>query len=64
MHVRADASIELSQAQRNELEKMVRSRRTPQSVAQRARIVLMTAAGMGPGKIGEQLGTSQPTIRK
>ena len=64
MHVRADASIELSQAQRNELEKVARSRRTPQAVAQRARIVLMTAAGMGPGEIGEQLGTSQPTIRK
>lgn len=64
MHVRADASFELSQAQRSELEKVVRSRRTPQAVAQRARIVLMTAAGMGPGEIGEQLGTSRPTIRK
>ena len=64
MHARADAAIELTKEQRGELEKVARSRRTPQAVAQRARIVLMTAAGMGPGAVGEELGVSQPTIRK
>ena len=64
MHVRADAAIELTEDQRAELEKVARSRRTPQAVAQRVRIVLMTADGVGPSAVGEQLGVSQPTIRK
>ena len=64
MHVRADAQIDLSKDQKSELEKLARSRRTAQAVAQRARIVLMTAAGVGPAAIGEQLGVSQPTVRK
>lgn len=64
MHVRADAAIELTELQRAELQKVARSRRTPQAVAQRARIVLMTADGTGPSAIGEELGISQPTIRK
>ena len=64
MHRREDATIELSEDQRTVLEKVARSRRTPQAVAQRARIVLMTADGILPGTIGAQLGVSQPTIRK
>lgn len=64
MHVRADAAIELTELQRAELQKVARSRRTPQALAQRARIVLMTADGTGPSAIGEELGISQPTIRK
>jgi putative transposase len=63
-HMRADAAVTLQREQRLELEKVVRSRRTPQAVAQRARIVLLTAEGMAPSAIGEQLGVSQPTIRK
>lgn len=63
MHVRADAAINLTREQRNELEKIARStRRTSQAVAQRLRIVRMTAAGMGPGRRG-QFGVSQPTAR-
>lgn len=62
--MRADAAITLQREQRLELERVARSRRTPQAVAQRVRIVLMTADGMAPGVIGEQLGVSQPTIRK
>ncbi len=64
MQVRADAAIELSPGQRTELEKLARSRRTPQAVAQRARIVLMAAQGIGSAAIGEQLAISQPTVRK
>jgi len=62
--MRADAGIELSRQQRAELEKVQRSRRTPQAVAQRVRIVLMTADSVAPSVIGKQLGVSQPTIRK
>ncbi len=62
--MRADAAIELGQEDRSELEKVVRSRRTPQAVAQRARIVLLTADGVPPAIIGEQLAVSQPTVRK
>lgn len=64
MHVRTDARIELSKEQRAELTQLARSRRTPQALAQRARIVLMTADGVGPAAIGDQLGVSQPTVRK
>jgi hypothetical protein len=46
--MRADATLELQQEQRSELEKVARSRRTPQAVAHRARIVLMTAQGIPP----------------
>ena len=62
--MRADAAIPLQREQRLELEKVARSRRTPQAVAQRVRIVLLTADGVAPNMIGEQLGVSQPTIRK
>jgi DNA-binding CsgD family transcriptional regulator len=56
--MRADATLELQQKQRTELGKIARSRRTPQAVAQRARIVLMTAEGISPSAIGEQLRVS------
>jgi putative transposase len=62
--MRSDAEIELSEEQRSELEQVARSRRTPQAVALRARIVLLTADGFAPSAIAEELGTSQPTIRK
>lgn len=64
MHVRANATIELNKAERTELGKLALSRRTGQAVAQRPRIVLMTADGVGPAAIGERLGVSQPTVRK
>ena len=50
--------------QRAELEKVARSGRTPQAVAQRVRIVLMTTEGISPSAIGVQHGVSQPTVRK
>jgi len=62
--MRADAAIELGQQERVELERTARSRRTPQAVAVRARIVLMTADGAVPTLISEALDVSQPTIRK
>ncbi len=64
MPARSDATIELSLQHRAELAKVARSRRTPQAVAMRARIVLMTADGVSPGEIGDRLEISQPTVRK
>lgn len=64
MPARSDATIELSLQQRTELAKVARSRRTPQAVAMRARVILMTADGVNPGEIGDRLEISQPTVRK
>jgi putative transposase len=62
--MRDDALIELSGAERAELNKVIRSRRTPQALVLRAQIVLLTADGFAPTTISEALDTSQPTIRK
>ena len=62
--MRADTTLELQLAQRAELEKVARSRRTRQALAQRARIVLMTAEGIPPHAIGEPLGVSQPVAHQ
>lgn len=64
MVLRADAVIDLKPAERTELTKLVRSRRTPQALALRAKIVLKTADGERPGAIAEELEISQPTVRK
>ena len=60
---RADATITLTPETRQELETVARSRRTAQGLGRRAQIVLLTADGISPGKIGQQLGVSQPTVR-
>jgi putative transposase len=62
--MRSDAEIELTEEERTELGNVARSRRTPQAVALRARIVLLTADGFAPTTIAEELGISQPTVRK
>jgi len=60
---RPDATITLTAEARQELETVARSRRTPQGLGRRAQIVLLTADGLSPGKIGQELGVSQPTVR-
>jgi hypothetical protein len=64
MVMRSDAAIELTDNARIELEKLVRSWRTPQAVALCARIGLMTGAQVWPSIIPEGLGISQPTVHK
>lgn len=64
MRRREDASIQLSAREHQELTPLVRARRSPQAVARRVRIVLLTAEGLGPGAVGERLRVSQPTVRK
>src|SRR3972149_1901599 len=46
------------------LEKIMRNGNTPQKVAMRARIVLMSADGIDTGEIMRQLGTSTPTVTR
>lgn len=62
--MRADAEIELTEVERDELERVTRSRRTPQALVLRAQIVLLSVDGFAPSTIAEVLETTQPTIRK
>ena len=48
---------------RNILGRWIRAQNTPQSIVQRARIVMMTLAGESSREIGKVLKVSQPTIR-
>ena len=47
-----------------ELESIVRKGKTPQKLARRARIILLSAIGVPAGQIVPQLGTSIPTITR
>jgi hypothetical protein len=63
MHLREDATIELGEEQRTELEKVVRSRRKPPAVAVRARIVLITADGVLLGAVRRHKKLPLATLR-
>ena len=52
----------LSEEQRSVLERWVNAQRTPQSVAQRARMVLLAAGGESNSAIARTLGVSRPTV--
>jgi putative transposase len=54
--------LTLSESERNELLSITRSRSMPQSLATRARIVLLSADGVSNTDIAEQLGLSKPTV--
>ena len=54
--------LEINREQRRALEALVKSGKTPQKVALRARIVLLVAAGRAHSEIARQLGTSRPTV--
>ena len=56
------APLTLSKSEREELVSMTRSRSMPQSLATRARIVLLAAKGESNTDIAEQLGLSKPTV--
>jgi transposase-like protein len=60
---RPDATIVLTAEQRHELESVVRARTATQALGRRAKIVLLTAEGVGPWEIGRRLQVSQPTVR-
>jgi transposase len=52
----------ISEEQRAVLERWVNAQRTPQSVAQRARIVLLAGAGESNSAIARKLAVSRPTV--
>jgi transposase len=56
-------SIELTSAERQVLEAMIRKRSTPQQDALRARIVLLAADGATKSEIATKIGVSLPTVR-
>lgn len=56
------SALRLSDSERDELVSMSRSRSMPQSLATRARIVLLAADGVSNTEIAEQLGLSKPTV--
>lgn len=56
-------TIELSEAARQELERLVRAHTTPQQVALRAQILLSAAAGLNNVQLSRHLGISRETVR-
>ncbi len=56
------APLTLSESERDELRSITRSRSMPQSLATRARIVLLSADGKSNRDIAERLGLSNPTV--
>jgi transposase len=61
---RVAAAIDLSAAERRELEGLVRRRKTAQGLARRARIVILAAEGLENKKIASALGATEDTVGK
>jgi transposase len=57
-------AIELSEAEREQLERWSRRRKTASGLATRSRIVLTAAAGESNAAIAKRLGVSRPTVTK
>jgi transposase len=57
-------AIELREAEREQLERWSRRRKTASGLATRSRIVLAAAAGEGNAAIAQRLGVSRPTVTK
>ena len=56
--------IELTDGEREELERWVRRRRSAAGLAQRSRIVLACADGATNSAVAQRLGVSVPTVRR
>lgn len=56
--------IELSKAERQQLEEVMRRRRVAKADAQRARVVLLSAEGCTGKDIAQRVGLSEPTVVK
>ena len=57
-------AIELTEAEREQLESWSRRGATAQSLAQRSKLVLLVADGLRPGEIAERLGVHRNTVTK
>jgi DNA-binding NarL/FixJ family response regulator len=64
MPYRVLAALELSEAERGELDNWARRRKTAQALALRARIVLRAAEGLSNTAIAAELATSKHTVGK
>src|ERR671928_2188979 len=64
MPYRVPTAVELSEAERTELESWTRRRKTAQALALRARIVLQAAAGRSNTAIAADLGIAKHTVGK
>lgn len=62
--MRVAAKINLSEAQREELERQARSRTTTVRLAARAKMILMAAEGKQDQQIAEQLGIARQTVAR
>jgi transposase len=62
--MRTSKRLPVNNKDRAILEKMVSNGNTPQKLALRARIALLSADGIATGEIMQQLGTSTPTITR
>ena len=62
--MRTSRRIKVSSTERERLQQVVRNGNTPQKVALRARVVLLSADGVSTGEIMRRLGTSTPTITR
>ena len=60
--MRAGVSVDLKPGDRERLEAVVADRNTPQKNSWRARIVLLTADGVGTMEIMCRTGISKPTV--
>ena len=58
------ATIQLPEADREKLEKLIRDRNTPQKVVWRSRIVLLSAQGLRPPAVAAAVGKSELTVRR
>jgi len=56
------ATLPVTSNQWAELERLVRAHTTPQSVAKRARMILLAAGGMSNSAIARRLGIGRPTV--
>ncbi len=56
--------LELSQAERDQLERWVRRRKSAQDLALRSKIVLECASGASNSEVSRRIGVSLPTVRK
>jgi len=59
---RAAAAPEVSIEERDELERLIRSHTTPQQLATRARMILLSAEGLRVGQIAKQLRVWRKTV--
>lgn len=63
MRGRTPLKIELGQAEREAIEKLIRRHNTPQQIVLRAKIVLEAAKGRNNSQIADQLGVTRDTVR-